>query len=251
MLPSDVDEHRAQINGITTLAESDIATYAASIVSESPDRAAPQLRAATSAVVDRYGDLAAVSGALFYETNRPRPGFTVELQSGAISDQITSAMGWALAPLFAPEGFLLGPGETVTRLAAITQQFVAGADRATIREASRRDATSTGVVRQARTDACAFCALMSAQSVADDRWHNNCKCVDVPTWEDSPAPFSEATERHSAAFVGARQHILDARRQHPDYFSMKMRRFLRAHPEYAITNKNLTRVMRELYGYSH
>ena len=251
MLLSDVDAHRGLINGITSVAEADITSYASSILDEAPERVAAQVRAASSAVVSQYGDAAAVAGALFYETNRPKPGFTVEMAGPSIGEALTSALGWALAPLFRPEKFELGPLETLNRLGGVVQKHVAIADRETIAGAVRNDKLATGMVRYARATACAFCALMSAQNAHGSHWHNDCKCVVVPEWLGAPAPDSAVMDRFSEAATGARKALLDARRAHPDYASMSNRRFLRKHPEYAINNKNLTRVMREMYGFQH
>ena len=99
MLLSEVDDHRAQIHGITTLAENDLSSFAASILNESPERVAAQLRAATPAVIAQYGEVAAVSGALFYETSRPTPGFTADLVGASLGDQLASALGWASSRL--------------------------------------------------------------------------------------------------------------------------------------------------------
>ena len=248
MLLADVDEHRALINGVTTLAEGDIASYAASILDETPERVAAQLRPATTAVIDRYGDVAAVSGALFYETNRPRPGYTAPLATPSFGEAITAEIGWALVPLFNPA---FPPTDTVSRLRGLVQKYVANADRETIVNAARRDPIKAETYRYARVGACAFCALMSAQSVRGGHWHDNCKCVEIPSWDEAPAPASELRSRHAEAAEGARQWLSAAKRAHPDYAGMSNRRFLRKHPEYAINNKNLTRVMREMYGFSH
>lgn len=251
MLLQQVDGHRAQIAGITTLAENDISGYAASILTESPDRVAAQLRAATPAVIETYGGVAATAGALFYETNRPVPGFTTDLAPSPIIEQVAGAIGWAFAPLFHPEQFDLAETEMVNRLAGVVQKFVANQDRDTIRGAAKRDRTSTGVQTFARAGGCAFCALMSAQSARGGHWHNSCKCVEVPTWADAPAPDSEVRDAHAAAASGAIKMIEDARYAHPDWQRMAPRHFLRAHPEFVLSNKNITRVMRESFAFTH
>lgn len=251
MLLSDVDAHRGLINGITTVAEGDITSYASSILDEAPERVAVQVRAAVPAVVTQYGDAAAVAGALFYETHRPKPGLTADLVTPSIGESLTSALGWALTPLFRPDKFELGAVEAVNRLGGVVQKHVAIADRETIAGAARNDKLATGTVRYARATACAFCALMSAQNVNGSHWHNNCKCVVVPEWLGAPGPDSAVMDRFSEAATGARQALLDAKRAHPDYASMSNRRFLRRYPEFAVNNKNLTRVMREMYGFEH
>lgn len=251
MLLEQVSEHRDTVAGIATLAQNDLGAYAQSILNESPERVAAQLRAATPAVVGTYGEAAAVAGALFYETNRPKPGFTADLAVAPVGDRVQSALGWALLPLFRPERFDLGPQETVNRLNGLVQGLVAAQDRETVRGAAKKDRTSTGTHLFATAGACAFCALMSAQSVRGGHWHNDCKCVEVPAWEGAPVPDDEVQDAHSAAFTGARKQIEDARYTHPDWGRMSPRHFLRMHPEFVLSNKNITRVMRESFGFTH
>lgn len=251
MLLQAVDDHRAQIAGVAELAQNDIGSYATSIIGEDPARVAVQLRAATPAVINQYGEIAGVSGALFYETQRPTPGFTADLVTVPNSQKVTSALGWALVPLFRPDEFELGAAETVNRLNGVVQGFVADQDRLTIRNAAKHDITSTGVKTFAKAGACSFCALMSAQATRGGHWHNHCTCVEVPTWQDAPAPFDEVQKQHSEAFWGAVAHLEAARYSHPDWARMSPRHFLKAHPELSLTNKNITRVMRAEFGFAH
>lgn len=250
MLLQDVEQHRQLISGVTGLAEADITSYAATVINDSPAQAAGQLRVAGGAVIAQYGEIAAVSGALFYENARPKPGYTAPLVVST-GEEIAGALGWAFLPLFRPDQFPTGPGDTVPRLASVVQRFVASADRDTVRAAARSDKTSTGVQSYASPGACAFCALMSAQSVRGGHWHNNCHCVEVPSWQDAPAPQSEVQDAHSDAAYGAIKQITDARHAHPDWARLSPRKFLKAHPEFALSNKNIARVMRESYGFAH
>lgn len=251
MLLEQVSEHRATIEGITTLAQNDIGSYAQSILNESPERVAVQLRAATPAVISQYGEVAAVAGALFYETNRPAPGFTADLAPAPVGQKVASSLGWALLPLFRPDEFELGPQETVNRLAGMVQGLVAAQDRETVRGAAKKDHLSAGTHLFATAGACAFCALMSAQSVRGGHWHDDCKCVEVPAWDGAPVPDDAVQEAHSTAFRGAVKQLEDTRAAHPDWSRQSPRKFLRVHPEFALTNKNITRVMRESFGFTH
>lgn len=251
MLLQEVDEHRTLIGGITTLAEADITSYAGTVITDAPERAAAQLRVAGGAVITQYGEIAAVSGALFYENARPKPGFTADLAPVAIGDQVAGALGWAFLPMFRPDQFPAGPAETLPRLASVVQKFVATADRDTIRAASKRDAMSSGVQSFATASGCSFCALMSAHSARGGHWHNHCRCVEVPTWADAPAPESDVRDTQAAAAQGAIKQIEDARYAHPDWQRMAPRHFLKLHPEFVLSNKNITRVMRESFGFTH
>ena len=254
MLLADVDAHREEVAGITTLAANDLTTYGATVLNEVPDKAAGQLRAASTAVITQYGETAAVSGALFYETQRPKPGFTARLASPSLGENLTGELGWAMVPLFRPDLFDAGPAEALNRLSGVTQKYVANMDRETVRLAAHKDPTSRGVRWYASANACAFCALMSAQEVrtSDPHWHAHCHCVEVPGWDDSPIPDAPYMDEYGLAASRARNVLMDAHYNHPDYSKFSSdRRFLKAHPELSITNKNLTRVMRERFGFDH
>lgn len=254
MLLSDVDAHRADIAGVTALAGADLGSYAATVVDELPAKAAGQLRAASNAVISSYGETAAVAGALFYETNRPAPGFTASPVVPSIGEQVASELGWALVPLFAPDGFTDPGVETVSRLVAVSGKYVANADRETVIGAARKDRLSRGAFWFAGPDACAFCALMSAQRARPGgvRWHNNCHCVMVPAWAEVPIPDSDYMDRFAEAAASARNELEAAQWEHPDRALYAHNRgFLKAHPELSIRNRNITRVMREKYGFDH
>ncbi|WP_308491033.1 VG15 protein [Microbacterium terrisoli] len=254
MLLSEVDAHRDDVAAITTTAASDLTTYGNTILNEAPEKVAGQLRAASTAVISTYGETAAVTGALFYETQRPKPGFTAQLATPSLGETLSSELGWALVPLFTPELFELGPAEALNRLGGVTQKYVANMDRQTVFQAAKKDPTSTGVRWYASANACAFCALMSAQEArtSDPHWHDHCHCVEVPSWDGSPIPDAEYMDEYGRAASGARQYLMDQHYNHPDYPKFRSdRRFLKAHPELSINNKNLTRVMRERYGFDH
>ena len=159
-----------------------------------------------------------------------------------------------MLPLFRPELFGDNPAEALNRLAGVTQKFVANMDRETVRASARKDSLSTGVRWFANPGACAFCALMSAHSVKteDPHWHDNCKCTAVPGWDDAPVPDAEYMAEYDRAATRARDVLMNAQYKHPDYSKYPSHRaFLRAHPDLSIKTKNLTRVMRERFGFDH
>jgi hypothetical protein len=219
MLLADVDTHRDEVTGITALAAEDLTTYGSTILNEDPDKVAGQLRAASTAVIAQYGETAAASGALFYETQRPKPGFTADLAVPSLGERLAGELGWAMVPLFRPDLFVLGPAESLNRLAGVTQKYVANMDRETVRLAARKDPISTGSRWFANPNACAFCALMSAQAshTKDAHWHGNCRCVMVPGWDDSPIPDAPYMDDYAHAATQARKTLMDALYNHPDY----------------------------------
>lgn len=253
MLLAQVDEHRDTVSGIASLAQADIGSFAASIVNESPERVAAQLRAAAPAVVSTYGGAAAVAGALFYETNRPRPGFTAPLAEPSIGDALMGELGWALAPLFATAVDDAAVSLMLSRLDGVTQKFVSDPDRETLRLAAAADPTSRGIRRYATAGACAFCAYLSsvqAHVVESSEWHLHCNCVNVPGWDDNPAPVNPHEERWAKAAEDARSELV--RLQHElKPANMRWRNFYKANPDLTVTTKNILRLMRADLGLSH
>ena len=250
-----VDAHRGEINAVTALAQQDLGSYTQSILNEPPERVAAQLRVATPAVAETYGGVAATSGALFYETQRPRPGWSGRLASPTIADTIASQLGWALVPIFKPDVFVDPGVEMLGRVFGLTQKLVALYDRETINLNSSLDPTSGGVKRYARAGACAFCAYLTtidAHVTEATVWHDRCKCVTVPWWDDNPLPANPKMDEWAEAAQSARaaieQDYLAKRRLDP---GLKRRDFFRKYPETAKNQKNIAAYMRSSLGLAH
>lgn len=249
-----VDAHRGEVNAITTLAQDDLRAYATTIAQESPVRVAEQLREVTPAVIETYGDVSATSGALFYENNRPVAGYAATLATPALAPEIGAMVGFAVAPLFAEE---INIDLFLSRLLGGTQKFVAQYDRDTIALNSDIDADlNGGYTRFARANACAFCAYLSSQDIPvfsdHDKWHNDCKCVQVPWWDDNPLPANPNRERWADAASLARSAIeadfVEKRKLAPN---LRKRSFYKQFPETAINTKNIAARMRNQLGLAH
>ncbi|MCW4458179.1 hypothetical protein [Microbacterium sp. MPKO10] len=235
------------------MAQNDIGSYAQSIADEDPAKVAGQLREATPAVVATYGDVAATSGALFYENNRPKPGYNARLATPSIGEALTGELGWALVPLFKPDVFLDPASEMLGRVMGVTQKFVAQYDRDTLSLNSSLDSLSLGVRRYARADACTFCAYLTSIDAtvhADTDWHNHCHCVSVPWWEDNPLPTNPKMDEWSDAAQKAEKELMRLRAETPRN-GMKRKQYFAQHPELALNRKNILRIMRRELGLSH
>lgn len=252
MLLTDVAEHRRQLMKVTSLAVEDASAYARQVVGEAPSRVAAQMREGVPALVGVYGGVAAESAALFYETQRPqrRPARIAPLSIGAA---LANDLGWALTPLFKPDRFDDPAADFVSRLSGVTQKHVAAGDRDTLVLSTDTDPDAGGVRRFARANACAFCRLLvvsDAYVTEDTEWHRNCHCVTVPWWEDNPLPEDPNEAEWGRAFEGAHAELTRLQRElkPPD---MRRRNFFKAHPELALNNKNIARLMRQRLGIQH
>lgn len=253
MLLATVDQHRSEINAVSALAQNDIGSYAQSIGNESPERVAAQIRDATPAVIDAYGSVAATSGALFYENNRPKPGFTARLAEPSIGEAVAGELGWALVPLFTPDLFDDPVPEMVGRVLGVTQKYVSLFDRETVQKNSDLDKLSLGVRRYARANACTFCRYLTSINAtvhAETDWHNHCHCVSVPWWEDNPLPTNYLMDEWSDSADKAEAEIMKLRAQTP-MNGMKRKEYFAKYPHLALNRKNIIRFMRKDMGLSH
>ena len=252
MLLQEVDNLRSDLTAATTLASEDAAAYARSILDEPPERVAAQMREAVPALVESYGGVAAEAGALFYETQRPtyRPAQVAPL---SIGDALATDLGFALVPLFNPDGFDNPALSFVSLIAGVAQKHTAAGMRDTILLSSSTDPDSYGVRRYARATACAFCRLLSVQEAhvtADTVWHRNCHCVTVPWWEDNPLPENPHEAGWRNAFEASRDELMRLQRELKPS-DMRWRNFFKARPDLALTNANLARLMRVRLGIAH
>jgi len=248
----DVDQLRQELTAATTLASEDASAYARQIVYESPERVAAQLKEAVPSLVESYGGVAAESGALFYETQRPsyRPAV---IAPPSIGDVLVHDLGWALVPVFKPDEFELPVLDLVSRVAGVVQKHVAAGSRDTLILSSSADPESGGVRRYARANACAFCrylAAMEADVDTDTIWHRNCHCVTVPWWEDNPLPTDPNVAGWRNAAEASRAELLRLQRElKPD--GMRWRNFFKERPDLAVNNRNVARLMRTRLGIDH
>lgn len=248
----DVDQLRQELTAATSLAVEDASAYARQVVDESPERAAAQVKDAVPALVGVYGGVAAESAALFYETQRPsfRPARIAPL---SIGDALAHDLGWALVPLFTPDGFDSPVLDLISRIAGVTQKHTAAGSRDTLVLSTSTDPDAYGVRRYARANACAFCRYLSvaeADVSEDTVWHRNCHCVTVPWWEDNPLPVDPNHDAWSEAASWAREELLRLQYEvkPPD---MRWRNFFRQRPDLAVNNRNIARLMRERLGIRH
>lgn len=252
MQMQDVDRLRQELTAATTLASEDATAYARQIVDESPERVAAQLKEAVPSLVESYGGVAAESGALFYETQRPtyRPATIAPL---SIGDALIHDLGWALVPVFKPDEFELPVLDLISRVAGVVQKHVAAGSRDTLILSSSADPDSGGVRRYARANACAFCRYLAAMEADVDEqtvWHRNCHCVTVPWWEDNPLPTDPNVPEWAAAAEWARSE-LQRMQYETKPADMRWRNFFKQRPDLAINNRNITRLMRDRLGIAH
>ncbi len=246
---AQIEVRAATLENITTAATNDIVSYASTILNESPPKVAAQMRVAVPAVVGTYGEIASVAAADWYETVRPVAGFrAVTATPTSLSDDLTSTLGWALAPLFTET-----ESDMLTRITGGLIRLVSAFDRDTIDTNVGRDPFAKKSKRVARPDACAFCAYLSVNTDNTDedtkKYHDHCRCYPVPFWDTVGVPRLPYEEAWEAAAASARNAIerdyFEKRKLAPD---LRKRNFFKKFPETAINRTNILSRMRVELG---
>lgn len=245
---SQLQQRQASLDDVTAAATADLSGFYQSIAGESPDRVAAQLRAATPAVINQYGEVAGTMAADWYEQTRPKPGFLAQTATPSLADSMPGMLGWALAPLFSDTG-----SDTLERLVGGVQRLILLFDRDTIDSNVVRDPLAEHAKRIALPGACAFCAYMSTVTDNTDedtkKYHDHCHCIPAPGWKGDQIPAGEHDELWSDAAAKARNEIeadyWAKRKLAPD---LRRSNFYRKFPETAINTKNIVARMREQLG---
>ena len=253
MRASDVQALRDQLTALSEGGAGQAVRYGLQLIDEAPERVAPQVREAVLAIVSAYGDAAGEAAGLFYETQRPRPGFNARVAEPSLAEKLLADLAWSLVPLFTPDVFPDAPTEFGSRLFGVVQKSIATPGRETIVLSSSADESAYGIKRVARPNACAFCVYLStieAYAFEWAEWHKNCHCVNVPLWEDNPLPENPHEQRWQSAAEEARKYLLDQQYAlKPD--GQRWRQFFRDHPDLSLSTKNLAREVRRILQLAH
>jgi hypothetical protein len=211
-------EHQAAQTAILTLAVDELLDNLAGIENLSAERAAALARDVIADLAGIYGDEAASLNADWYDEVRAEVAAALALEYAAQmadpipADDIQEDIGWALAPLFAPEtGEVPDYESAIGRLAGKLQFFVGEMGRDTIAVSAAEDPAGTTYARHASANACAFCRLMATRGATyltkesaefvtgeidprtrevargprgsqspGEKFHDHCKCIAVP-----------------------------------------------------------------------
>jgi len=186
-----LERHRRQLLQVEGMCARQINVILTSIRRMPPEQAAATLHRMVPAVVSRGGTAASFECARFYsEIRAAQVGgrYRPSAAPGARTAQVTSNIDWAVA------GMLDGSGsdDVRSRLLRSVPRMALSAGRNTIIQNADRDSVA---VRYARIpmgpDPCAFCVMQASRgfvfkSDSMNEWHDNCKCVLTPSFEESP-----------------------------------------------------------------
>jgi hypothetical protein len=144
------------------------------------------------ALVSRFSLVSAVLASRQYLAERAAAGvysrFTPPLAPAPPEDQVMASLGWAVADLWKhPDQGQVA----LTNVDGAASRLVLNRGRETTLDAVLKDRQATGWAREARPNACSFCAMLatrgavykSARSAGEGHpYHNHCHCQVVPVF---------------------------------------------------------------------
>lgn len=254
---ADAAEHAEDVAALTTLTTAQLVAWWSAADVEAPSLALG-LADFLGDVLGEYGQAATALAADWYDELRGAAGVRGVFEAPEVElpapGRVSALAQWATVPVRTPDALLPParradaepmPDLALERLSDGMQRVVAGLDRQTIAEAVDLDPASAVWARVAQPGCCAFCALMATRGAAygsatsattvvgrgragrprgtrelGDKYHDACRCVAVPSWDEAPfEPGEDAARFEEAYFVatdkGARtvKQILASMRQ--------------------------------------
>lgn len=192
---SEVEEHRAALEDVLTLATAQLLAEWPALPVDDPLALPRPLADLLAELIEDFSAVSATLAADFYEDLRLAAdltdAYTPELADPPPLGQIEASAKWASSGAWVDEAKALRDS------AAFAQRMVADADRRTIDLNVERDPAAPRYARHASANACAFCALNAtrgpvfrSEAGAASKYHDHCRCIAVPVWDRSG--FEEA-----------------------------------------------------------
>lgn len=156
----------------------------------------PKYEAAVAALTYKFGQVSAAQAALFYREMRAAAAvggrFRPTGADPAGIGQVQQSIGWATKGLYSETPNV----EAAKTLAnGVAQKLVVDTGRNTLIAAIEQDQKARGWAREAKPDACSFCALLAtrgavyrSETSASFEAHDHCHCLPVPLFADHYEP---------------------------------------------------------------
>lgn len=194
---SDVEEFRQALAAVSELAVADLDDFIQTINLGRPILARDAILRFVPALTTRYGEVAAVLAAEFFDTQRElagaRLGYTAAVAEPVPAELVVERTRFGAAHLFtnSPQGI-------VPFLELITDQYVKQPARDTIAAAAARDPMRPRWARvPSGRETCDWCVVMASRGFAYrsrataaaaemTKYHGNCDCALVVDWSPDP-----------------------------------------------------------------
>lgn len=221
---AEVEEHRAAVQGVATLAVAELVVEWPSLPIDSPTDLAESL---TDLLADLYGDFSLMTGALaadFYDTLRGTAGipepFVASIAPQIPVERLESSASWAAS------GAWTDADKALRDSAATLDRMVTERDRETTLLNVEADPSEPRYARVAQPDACAFCALLASRGAVyrseetagsvsasrasrpvGDAYHDWCGCEPVAVWDRSGFELPDYATPWVDAYDAAREEL--------------------------------------------
>lgn len=194
---AQVERLRTANQGIVARAEVDLGRFWNQLDPGRPQSALDALLDFLPLLVDRYGEIAALVAAEWYDELRAQSG--AGRRFGAIPgglvppNAVEKSARWAAAALFAGD-----PAQTLSTLAGTMQRHVLQPGRDTVARSAQQDPGRPQWARvPSGTESCDFCLTLASRGAEygssrtageGNRFHDRCDCVPTPIWQGDSLP---------------------------------------------------------------
>lgn len=190
---TEVERLRQAQGGIGVMVRRDLAGFWSSLNLNRPERARDALLAFVPALVQTYGESAAVVAADWYDEQRAMervPGrFRAAMAAPPPTPYVQQRVRFAAQHLFTD-----APGQMLAFLDGAAEKYALQAGRDTIQQSSVADPRAVGWHRETRPSesfvaGCGFCNVLAGRGgvykweTAPFAAHDDCHCVAVPSWD--------------------------------------------------------------------
>ncbi|WP_193314955.1 VG15 protein [Georgenia thermotolerans] len=224
---TDVGRLREANAALETLALDALRGFWASLDLSKPEKVRDALVEFLPALTAKYGEVAAVVAADWYDELRASMGVRGRF-AAVMAAPVPAAAAVAQVRFGAQHLFTPTPQQTLAFLEGVASKYVLQPGRDTVQQSAAADPAASGWHRETRHEACDFCRLLAGRggvyrkATAAFAAHHNCHCVAVPSWD------ANAPEVPVEAYV-ASQRLDSLRRQaagEPVTLSTRRKRYL-------------------------
>lgn len=198
---ADVERLAASSRRLVELAKDDLRALVGSLDLSRPELVRDFLVEVVPVLAAEYGQVAAAAAAEWYEETRAAqaPGSFAATVAPAIDDAaVVGSVRWAAGDLFTDDALA-----AFSKLEGALQRHITYAARETIMENVLRDPARPAYARVPRGSVtCAFCSMLASRGfvyssagqaqrrgrgATEDKYHDDCDCQVVPSWDAESA----------------------------------------------------------------
>ena len=202
--------YRSTLAGVRSLVLADLQAWWVTAPKQPADVAKAAAAEFLEGLLARYGDVAAMVAADFFDEARASStaagAHRAVLAGPPPAGEVAARVGWSAAPLYGAD---VDDAAALGRLSQTAEQFVLGYARRTMADTARRDPARVGIARvPTGRETCAFCLMLAARGPVyekvNDPFHGFCDCAQVPVWDGDDLPGGYDLDDLQARYERAR-----------------------------------------------